>query len=156
MGMKVSTSSSSLIGDNNIYNNHSKNTSYIRQPNYYSVQKSNNRYDGGARLDIQNLSIKNQRNYSVERIKDIYSSPNFHLTQQYNPHGINTSINKNINNYHKGGHHNYNKSANDLSLNNSTSLKHAVSSYELKKSFIDGLRDKNVPSKVKKTSFKNG
>lgn len=60
LGMKVSPSSSSLIGETY----HPKNVSYIRQPNYYSVQKVNNRYDG-TRLDIQNLSIKNQRNYSM-------------------------------------------------------------------------------------------
>jgi hypothetical protein len=36
----------------------------IRQPNYYSVQKSSSR-GNGIRLDIHDLKIKNQRNYSV-------------------------------------------------------------------------------------------
>lgn len=58
LGAKVA-STSSLISSN-----HPKSVTYVRQPNYYSVQKSSSRGDG-VRLDIQDLKIKNQRNYSM-------------------------------------------------------------------------------------------
>lgn len=35
-------------------------------------------------------------------------------------------------------------------------MKHAVSAYELKRSYLDGLKDKNLGGKVKKSSLKNG
>lgn len=35
-------------------------------------------------------------------------------------------------------------------------LKHAVSSYEINRNYIDGLKGKQQVGKVKKTSFKNG
>lgn len=58
LGTKIG-STSSLIASN-----HPKSVTYVRQPNYYSVQKSSNRGEG-VRLDIQDLKIKNQRNYSM-------------------------------------------------------------------------------------------
>lgn len=58
LGTKVA-STSSLISSN-----HPKSVTYVRQPNYYSVQKSSGRGEG-VRLNIQDLKIKNQRNYSL-------------------------------------------------------------------------------------------
>ena len=113
------------MGVKNGPNIQNKSVTYIRQPNIYSVQKSSNRGEG-ARLDIQNLSIKNHRNYSVEKVKDIYSGQHFNNSQSF---------------IHQTGNN---------------SIKHVVSEHSLKKSYLDGYRDTLAPSKVKKSSYKNG
>lgn len=78
-------------------------------------------------MDINDLRIKNQRNFSVERQRENFSVNN--LTIGGTPQGREGSM----------GY-----------------LKHAVSAYEMKRSYIDGLREKNLSTKVKKSSFKNG
>ena len=105
-GVKLSTPTSTLISSSQYQ---------IRTPNYYSVQKASSR-GSGIRLDIQDLRIKNQRNFSMERPRENFSI---------------------INSLTIGGtRHNSNESM--------RYLKHGVSAYELKQSYIDGLRDKNI------------
>ena len=99
--------------------------SYTRQPAYYSVEKSSQR--SSTRLDIRDLTIKNQRNFSFEK-SGIYSSPNINRSQ--------TTLYQHT-------------------LNNSTFKETLAANYE-KKSYLDGFKDRIIPSKVKKTSFKNG
>lgn len=68
LGAKVA-SMSNLITSNN-----QRPVPYMRQQNYYSVQKSNQ--GDGVRLNIQDLKIKNQRNFSVEKLRESYSTSN--------------------------------------------------------------------------------
>jgi hypothetical protein len=77
-------------------------------------------------MDINDLRIKNQRGFSVER-----PSENFSVNLTIGGGGGQVREN--------GGY-----------------LKHTVSAYEMKRSYIDGLREKNLSKKVKKSSFKNG
>lgn len=111
-GIKFTSPGSSIISTSH---------NQARQPNYYSVQKSSSRGDG-IRLDINDLRIKNQRNLSLERPRENYSSG---------------SNNKNIS---LGTVFNSNQGHTPSS---SGYLKHTMSAYELKRSYIDSLREKN-------------
>ncbi len=77
-------------------------------------------------MDIEDLRVKREINYSMEKVREVYSTSSKNISRSVTPQD--------------SGH----------------LMKHAVSSYELKKNYMDGFRDKNVCGKIKKSSYKNG
>ena len=106
---------------------HTKSVSYIKPSSSYLNLKGDSPGPRKMGLDIQTLNIKNQRNMSVDRVRDIYSSQQ--LSTAYNQNGRSNNI--------KGA----------SQTNNS---------YDMKKGFLESFKDRVMAPKVKKSSMRNG